>query len=253
MLRTAGTLMVKSKMQDRRSEVSTGLSNHGTFGFLRHAIVSPRRLRRDILLGLAYNILYIILSELLSGISSSSLVWNITSHVIAGLFLSNMHLRWTCAILSTKCPARHRIISLPSRNLLLSTTVYVLAHRLTARLPTYVAKTISAHGQVSVRSIAFADTVVIAAAFGLRMLILYPAFATYIYAEVKQAGLKDVAERNPNGEEVSPGLGLEAYGKATKLCFRKTAIWFGLLHLQMVVVLAVSEIIGTPFMHKVVF
>jgi hypothetical protein len=253
MLRTAGTLMVKSKMQDRRNETSTGLSNHGTFGFLRHAIISPRRLRRDIFLGLAYNVLYMIFSELLSGISSSSLIWNIISHLIVGLLLANLHLRWTCTILLSNRPAGARIISLPSRDLLLPTTVYILAHMLTTKLPAYISKTISVHGQESLRGIAFADSVVIATAFGLRMLILYPAFATYIHAEVKQAGSKDVVETNSNGEETSPGLGLEAYGKAAKLCFRKTAFWFGLLHLQMVVVLAVFEMLGTPVLHKMIF
>jgi hypothetical protein len=253
MLRTAGTLMVKSKMQDRRNEVSTGLSNHGTFGFLRHAIISPRRLRRDILLGLAYNILYIIFSEFLSGMSSSSLIWNTISHLIVGLILANLHLRWTCTILSAKRPAGARIVSLPSRDLLLPTTVYNLAYRLTTKLPVYISKTISVYGQENLRGIAFADSVVIATAFGLRMLILYPAFATYIYAEIKQAGSKDVVETNPNGEEVSAGLGLEAYGKAAKLCFGKTAIWFGLLHLQMVVVLAVFEMLGTPVLQKMIY
>jgi hypothetical protein len=245
-------LMVKSKIQDHRSEISAGLSNHGTFGFLRHAIASPRKLRRDILLGLAYNVLYMIFSELLSGISSS-LAWKIISHLIVGLLLANLHLRWTCTVLSTKRPEGTRIISLPSRNLILPTVVYIIAHRLTAKLPTYISKTISIHHQGNLGSIAFADAVVIATAFGLRMLVLYPTFATYIYAEIKQAGVKDVAESNPNKEEVSSGLGIHAYGKTARLCYKKTAVWLGLLHLQMVVVLAVSEILGTPIVHKMVF
>jgi hypothetical protein len=252
-LRTAGTIMVKSKMQDHRSEVSAGLSNHGTFGFLRHAIVSPRRLRRYILLGIAYNILYAILSELLSGICSSSLTWTIISHVIVGLLLANLHLRWTCAILFSKSPTPTRIRSLPNRNLLLPTTVYILAHRFTTKLPTHVSKTISVYHQGNIGGIAFADAVVIATVFGLRMLVLYPSFATYIYAEIKQANSKDAAESNPNGQVISPGFGLAAYGKAAKSCFKKTAVWFGLLHLQMVLVLAVFEILRTPIVHKMVF
>jgi hypothetical protein len=251
MLRTAGTLMVKSKIQDHRSEISVGLSNHGTFGFLRHAIASPGKLRRDILLGLAYNVLYMIFSELLSGISSS-LAWKIISHLIIGLLLANLHLRWTCTVLSTKRPAGTRIISLPSRDLILPTMIYILAHRLTVKLPTYISKTISVHHQGNLGGIVFADAVVIATAFGLRMLILYPAFAAYIYAEIKQAGLKDMADSTPNGQKSSPGLGLDAYGKAVKLCFRRITIWFGLLHLQMVVVLAVFEILGTSIVHKMV-
>lgn len=244
--------MVKSKTQDHRNDTSEA-SDHGSFVFLRHAIASPERLRKDLFLGLTYNILYSLLTNLISGIFSS-LLWKLICHMIVGLLLCNFHLRWTCAILAIKRPAHTRIISLPRRGLIVPALMYGLAYRLTVRLPVYIAKLASLQHEGKLEGIAFADSVVVTAAFGLRMLVLYPAFAAYIYSEIKQVQEGDTAGSNSSeGQEKSPGLGLGAYGKAVWLCFERTAAWFGLLHLQMVVVLAMFEILMTPIVYKVVF
>jgi hypothetical protein len=252
MLRTAGTLMVKSKTQDRRSDDTSGLSNHGYFGFLQHAIISPRRLRRDIFLGLTYNILYLLLTGLLSLISSS-LIWSILSHLTVGLLLSNLHLRWTCTILSSKQPIRKRIISLPNRNLILPCVVYILSQQLTTKYPSHIAKAISVDKQNNLRGVAVVDAVVLIMVFGLRLLVLYPAFAAYIYSEIEQLDKREAVENGADGQERSEGFGWKEYGRITDLCFKRTGVWSGLLHLQMVFLLAVFELLMTPILHKMIF
>jgi hypothetical protein len=244
--------MVTSKTQNRRSDDTSGLSNQGYFGLLRNAIGSRRRLRRDIFLGLAYNILYLLLTGLLSLISSS-LLWSIISHIIIGLLLSNLHLRWTSTILSAKQPIRKRIISLPQRNLVLPCVVYILAQQLTAKYPSHIARTISVDKQDNLRGIAVVDAVVLGIVFGLRLLVLYPAFAAYIYSEIKQVDVRPVEESGADGQERSEGFGFKEYGRVTDLCFKRTAVWFGLLHLQMVFVLALFELLMTPVLHKMIF
>ena len=242
---------MESKTQDHHNDFS-GQSKLGNFGSLRHAIASPRRLRRDLFLGLAYNTLYVLLHGLLS-VFSSSLIWNIICHATIGLLLVNLHLRWTYAILSVKRPAQTRIISLPDWILVLPCLVYTLTYQLTAKLPVFIARTVAVHRQDSLGGIAFADTVVLATAFGLRMLMLYPAFAAYVYSEIKRSSTTGTVERNTGGRESSSGLEVDAYMKAVRLCFRRTAFWFGLLHLQMGFILAVFEILITPVVYKVVF
>jgi hypothetical protein len=251
MLRTAGTLMVKSKTQDQRNHTPRQ-SNHGNFGFLRQATVSSRTLRRDVFLGVTFNILYSLLTNLISSISSS-MTWDIIAHLIVGVLLSNLHLRWTCAILSSKRPAQTRILSFPGRRLVLPSLVYILAYQLTAKLPTSIARTISIQRPESLGGIAFADTVILATAFGLRMLVLYPAFATYIHTEIRQVDGRGVGESTHDGQERSSRLGLSAYANAVRLCFERTTPWFGLLHLQMVFVLAVFELLVTFVVYKMVF
>jgi hypothetical protein len=244
--------MVKSKTQNRRSETTSGHSDHGYFGLLRHAIGSRRRLRRDIFLGLTYNILYLLLTGLLSLISSS-LLWDLLSHLTIGLLLSNMHLRWTCTILSTKQPIRKRIISLPNRKLILPCMVYILSQQLTAKFPTHIARTISVEKQNNLRGVAVVDAVVLVVVFGLRLLVLYPAFAAYIHSEIKQMDVSTAEESGDDGEGKSGGFGVQEYGRVTDLCFKRTAVWFGLLHLQMVFALAVFELLMTPVLHKMIF
>jgi hypothetical protein len=252
MLRTAGTLMVKSKTQDRRSETTSGLLNHGYFGFLQHAIGSRRRLRRDVFLGLTYNTLYLLLTGLLSLIFTSML-WTIISHLTIGLLLSNLHHRWTCAILSAKHTMRKRIISLPNRKLILPCTVYILSQQLTAKYPSYIARTISVDKQDNLRGVAVVDAVVLGIVFGLRLLVLYPAFAAYVYSEIKQVDVRTAEESGGDGQKASEGFGFREYGRVTDLCFKRTAVWFGLLHLQMVLVLAVFELLVTSVVHKMIF
>jgi hypothetical protein len=208
-------------------------------------------LRRDILSGIAYNILYIILTGLLSLISSS-LLWTTISHIIIGLLLSNLHLRWTCTILSSKQPIRKRIISLPDRKFILPCTVYVLSQQLAAKYPSHISRTISVEKQDNLRGIAVVDAVVLGIVFGLRLLVLYPTFAAYVHSEIKQVDVRTAEESGDDGQERSEGFGLKEYGRITELCFRRTAVWFGLLHLQMVVALAVFELLMSPVLHKMI-
>jgi len=145
------------------------------------------------------------------------------------------------------------MISLPRRGLVLPALVYNLAYQVIAGLPTYISKTIAVHHEGDLRGIAFADSVVLITSFGLRVLVLYPAFAAYVYSEIRQVDVRDTVRGDVNAQERSSGPELSAYGKVVQLCFKKTAVWFGLLHLQMVFVLAGLEIFVTPLVYKMIF
>ncbi|KAH0288288.1 hypothetical protein M436DRAFT_48871 [Aureobasidium namibiae CBS 147.97] len=258
-LRTAATLMVENKTRVHRSNSSSssssgGQANHGNiFGFLRLAVDSPRRLRRDVFLDLTYNILHSLFTNLLSGFFAST-TWRFICHIIAVLVLSSLHLRWTWTILSLKRPARIKILSLPRKSLILPALVYGLAYRVTAKLPTHIADMASGYRGDEIGGIVFADSVVLVAAFALRMLVLYPAFAAYVYSEIMDMGRRDVGESGPSdGRGGAWGLGVDVYAKTVRLCFGNTAIWFGLLHLQMVVILAAFEVLVAPVVYRMIF
>ncbi|KEQ66628.1 uncharacterized protein M437DRAFT_62816 [Aureobasidium melanogenum CBS 110374] len=251
-LRTAGTLMVETKTRYHHDRDSSRLFNHTNLGYLRHALASPRRLRRDIILGFTYNTLFLLLSNLVSSFSSSA-SWEILSQIIVGLLLANLHLRWTCTILSAKKPLRTGTISLPRRELILPTMVDVLAQQVTARLPVYISKTISGLALDRLEGIAVADAIILITAFGLRLLVLYPAFAARVYKEIRQLDTKRTTDSVSANRERTSGFGAKVYGETVRFCFRKTALGFVLLHLQMVLVLVVFELVMSPVLYRVVF
>jgi len=248
--------MVENKTRDHRSNSSSssgGQANHGNiFGFLRLAVDSPRRLRRDVFLGLTHNILYSLIANLLSAFFAST-AWHFICHIITTLVLSSLHLRWTWTILSLKRPAHIKILSLPRKSLILPALVYGLAYQMTAKLPTHISEMASGYRGDEIGGIVFADSVVLVAAFALRMLVLYPAFAAYVYSEVREMGRRDVGESSPHGQGGAWSLGVDVYVKTVRLCFRKTAVWFGLLHLQMVVLLAAFEVLVAPVVYRMIF
>lgn len=238
--------MLETKTRGRQDQDSYKLSGHANLGYIRHALASPRRLRRNVVLGVTYNMLFLLLNSLLSSISSS-LTWELISQVIVGLLLANLHLRWTCIILSRK-PTRTRIISFPSRELILPSMVHILAQQATARLPVHLSETISKLHLDNLGGIAVADAIILATTFGIRLLALYPAFAARVLMETRW-----ITERVPTDSTIRLELGSKAYGEAVKLCFRRTTLSFGLLHLQMVSVLVVFELIMTPILYRMVF
>lgn len=249
-LRTAGTLMVEIKTRYHHDRDSSRLFNHTNLGYLRHALVSPRRLRRDIILGITYNTLFLLLSNLVSSFSSSA-SWEVLSQSIVGLLLANLHLRWTCTILSAKKPLRTGMISLPRRELILPMMVYILVQQGTAKLPVYISTTFS--GLEGLEGIAVADAVILIMTFGMRLLALYPAFAARIYMEMRQLETKRTAEAVSADRERTLGSELKAYIEAVRLCFNRTALGFVLLHLQMVSVLVVFKLVMSPVLYRVVF
>jgi hypothetical protein len=131
--------------------------------------------------------------------------------------------------------------------------VYILSQQLTTKYPSHIAKAISVDKQNNLRGVAVVDAVVLIMVFGLRLLVLYPAFAAYIYSEIEQLDKREAVENGADGQERSEGFGWKEYGRITDLCFKRTGVWSGLLHLQMVFLLAVFELLMTPILHKMIF
>lgn len=244
--------MVETRTRDRHDRDTHKFSNHANLGYLRHALASPRRLRRDIVLGVTYNILSLLLVNLLTSISSS-LTWEILTQVIVDLLLANLHLRWTCVILAYRKPMQTRMASFPRRDMILPSILHVLAQQATTQIPVYISKTISAPYSNSLGGIAFADTIVLIVAFGLRLLALYPTLAARIYMELRLVDTKKTTEKVSTDRERTLGLESQAYVETVRLCFRRTALGYGLLHLQMVSALVALELIMTPVLYRVVF
>lgn len=258
MLRSVGTLVVNFHMQDRHNQTSRERTTNANLGFLYQAIGSPRKLRKDISLGVAYNGAYLVMHYLLSSVSSSP-IWNMTSEIVIGVFLANLHIHWTCIILLTKRQAGSRIVSLPHRNMILPCALYILAWKLVSTLPETISRALSAEDagkQGDFQTIALVDAIVLFTTLSLRLLVFYPAYATYIHNEIKQVRSTDAAA---SGRQAfakwtnSFGLELESYCKTARTCFRRTTLWFALLHLQTVLILAIIEILTAPILHKLVF
>ncbi|KAI5203886.1 hypothetical protein E4T39_03895 [Aureobasidium subglaciale] len=256
MLRTVGTLLVASSTQTYH-ESHKAKPNYFNSSLFHQITFSPRRLRQDILQGVIYNVLYLILSGLLSLIFSSY-IWSLVSRAIAALFLANYHARWTRGILSLP-QMRRSTLSWPSRELVIPCSVYMLAGESTAGLPGLVSRLLSLNvvdGTAKIETIAAGDGLVLMIALAMRLLVLYPAFAAYVYVESKHAepgnsfGGRDCA---PAGETKFPAVGLKAYSDIVSLCFTKTAPWLALLHFQTVLVIAAVKVLALPVIYKMAF
>jgi hypothetical protein len=250
--------MVVTHMQDHRDKENRAQPIHANLGSLRHAISSRRRLRKDSILGITYNMIYLTLKVLLSCISSNPL-WSILSQLAIGVLLSNLHLRWTGIILSSRTQTGLRILSLPHRNLILPSALYILAWEVTAKLPAIISKALSVQESNtlgSLRTVALTDAVILITSLSLRLLILYPVYAMYIYTETKQLKLQDVVGSRPymSVEQANlPPKGMSSYAENWRKCFKRTTPWFALLHLQTVFVLAILEISTAPLLEMLVF
>jgi hypothetical protein len=258
MLRSTATLIVMTHMQDRRDKENRAQSIHANLGSLRHVVSSRRRLRKDIILGITYNMIYLAFNELLSCISLNS-IWTTISQLAIGVALSNLHLRWTGVVLSSRTQTGSRIFSLPHRDLILPSGLYILAWDLTAKLPVIISKALSVQESNTLgglKIVALADAIILIASLSLRLLLLYPVYTTYIYTETKLLKSQDVAGSRPHmsAEQAdSPGMGLGSYAQTWRKCFKRTAPWFALLHLQTVFVLAVLELMIAPLLELLVF
>lgn len=257
MLRSMGALIVDFHMQDRRHERNRARST-ANLGFLYHAVGNPRKLRKDISLGVTYNVAYLLLKHLLLSVSSN-LVWEIFSEMVVGVLLASLHLHWTCVILSMRRQAGSRVLTLPRRNMILPCVLYTLVWELTTLLPKAIGGALSTEhtGDLgSLQTIALTDTVVLITALGLRLLLLHPAYATYIYAEIQQARLTDGEASGPNASARRTDSfwnDLDIYGKTARTCFRRSTLWFALLHIQTVLITASVEILTAPLIHSMIF
>lgn len=258
MLYTIGTLMVSHYSQDHRLTSRSQSQRCCSFlDFLRCGTSSPRRLRRDFILGVAYNTMYTILITNLQSISSNT-VWTLLSHLITATLLSSFHLRWTAILVSPK-PLGLRIPKRPQMDLLIPVSVYTCAQALAEQFPKWLnGLVLPAHGGnlESLRVIAAGDTVVLVLGLALRMLVLYPVFAAYIYSEVlhlrkKTASVK-LKETDGFGDAAVHGEGDNSYGSVLSKCWKRLTVRLGVLHLQTAFLLVMVECIAFAVLQRVV-
>ncbi|THY24943.1 hypothetical protein D6D01_05249 [Aureobasidium pullulans] len=257
MIHTIGTLMVSHYFQDHRLTPRSRPQHRNSFlDFLRNAVSSPRRLRRDLTLGIAYNTMYTILITNLQSISSNT-VWTLLSHLITATLLSSFHLRWTAIIISPK-PLGLRIPKRPQMNLIMPVLAYTCAHELTEKLPKWLnGSMLTAHGGnlESLRVIAAGDTVVLVLGLALRMLVLYPVYAAYVYSEISHLRKKTASLKlkEIDGFEISALQceGERSYGSVLSKCWKRLTVRLAVLHLQTAFLLVVVECIAFAVLHRV--
>ncbi|KAI5247698.1 hypothetical protein E4T43_01797 [Aureobasidium subglaciale] len=258
MLRTAGTHLIYSLTRTRHyTQKAMAKSGYLDLNLLRKNISSPRRLRNDILQGVVYNVLYLILVNLLTCVSASY-IWNLASQAITALLLANYHARRTRGVLSLPQP-RRGILSLPRRELVVSCLMYTFAAEVTAKLPGLVSRLPSLNtgdGMAKTETIAVGDGLVLMVALGLRLLVLYPTFAAYVYIESEGIDSRYGVEsrnRTPGAETDFTDFDSKAYSEIASLCFTKTALWLALLHFQTVLIVAAVEVLTLPILHRAAF
>lgn len=258
MLHTIGTLMVALYSEDHRFTPRSQPQRHHSFlDFLRHGISSPRRLRRDFILGIAYNTMYTILITNLQSMSSNAF-WTLSPHLITATLLSSFHLRWTAIIVSSK-PLGLRVPKRPQKDLIIPVIAYTCAQELAEKLPKWLnGLMLTAHGGdlENLRVIAAGDTVVLVLGLTLRMLVLYPAYAAYVYSEMlhlrkKTASLK-LKETDGFENSALQREGDNSYGRILSKCWKRLTVRLGVLHLQTAFLLVVVECIAFAVLHRVV-
>ncbi|THV72959.1 hypothetical protein D6D28_03599 [Aureobasidium pullulans] len=253
LLHTVGTLMVSHYFQDHRLTLrSQSQRRHSFLDFLRNAISSPRRLRRDLTLGIAYNTMYTILNTSLQSIYSNT-VWTLSSHLVTATLLSSFHLRWTAIIVSSK-PLGLRVPKRPQKDLIIPVIAYTCAQELAEKFPKWLnGLMLTAHGRdlESLRVIAAGDTVVLVLGLTLRML----AYAAYVYSELlhlrKRTASLQLKGTDGFGDAAVQGEGEKSYGSVLSRCWKRLTVRLGVLHLQTAFLLVVVECIAFAVLHQV--
>lgn len=193
-------------------------SSTNVFSLLRRTKLLQSRVRRSITYAFAYSLVSGLCSSLASSISESSL-WLAFMEVVTVVLLERIHLRWTHAILSR--PSRATSIY-PWRDLLLPTTIYALAKKLVADLPTAIGASFTADAVSTIDAVATRDIVVLALAFLLRFFVLYPAWASLIFFETRRT-----SQTTDNPKERD-----HTYTHTLKQCYQKVLLRLAGLHLQ---------------------
>lgn len=257
MLHTIGTLMVSHYFQDHRfTPRHQSQRRHSFLDLFRNAILPPRRLRRDFILGIAYNTMYTILITNLQSISSNT-VWTLSSHFITATLLSSFHLRWTAIIVSSK-PLGLRVPKRPQKDLIIPVIAYTCAQELAENAPKRLnGLMLTVHGRdlEGLRVIAAGDTVVLMLGLTLRMLVLYPGYAAYAYSELlhlrKRTASLQLKGTDGFGDAAVQGEGEKSYGSVLSRCWKRLAVRLGVLHLQTAFLLVVVECIAFAVLHRV--
>ncbi|THW76884.1 hypothetical protein D6D19_02747 [Aureobasidium pullulans] len=176
---------------------------------------------------------------------------------ITATLLSSLHLRWTAIIVSSK-PLGLRIPKRPQKDLIIPVIAYTCAQELAEDAPKWLnGLMLTAHGGnlESLRVIAAGDTVVSVLGLTLRMLVLYPAYAAYVYSELlhfrKRTASLQLKGTDGFGDAAIQGEGEKSYGSVLSRCWKRLAVRLGVLHLQTAFLLVVVECIAFAVLHRV--
>jgi hypothetical protein len=200
--------------------------------------------------------MYTILITNLQSISSNTF-WTLSPHLVTATLLSSFHLRWTAIIASEK-PLGLRIPKRPQKDLIIPVIAYTCAQELAENAPKWLnGLMLTAHGRdlESLRVIAAGDTVVLVLGLTLRMLVLYPAYAAYVYSEILHLR-KKTASLKLKKTVGSENLALQSeegnsYGSVLSKSWKSLTVRLGVLHLQTAFLLVVVECIAFAVLHRV--
>jgi hypothetical protein len=136
--------------------------------------------------------------------------------------------------------------------------LYTWAQTLTSQLPDYLGSTLSTthpSSKDNLHTIALVNAISLLKAGTLRLLVLYPLYAIYIYTEAKQvtpSQPSDNAQHETTNQNRS-SAGIKTLWNDLSVCFVQVTAWFALLHLQTAVLLTIVEGIAAPLFFRMVF
>lgn len=162
------------------------------------------------------------------------------AEVATAVLLGRIHYRWTNSVAGRTSHVKN---TYSWRELLLPTVGYALARKVIAEVPTAIGTLFVAEGTISTDAVAARDVAVLASAFLLRFLVLYPAWASLIAFETRRANRSTETSRNQH----------PSYIHDLKACYQKVLLRSSALHLQaagiMTIIETVTYIVGHSLLH----
>jgi hypothetical protein len=211
----------------------------GIFSLLRGTKMLRAKVRRSI----SYATIYYIGSGLCSSLAlsiSKSYIWMAFAEVATAVLLERIHYRWTNAIVER---TSHSMVVYSWRELLLPTVGYALARKVVVEVPTAIGTLFVAEGLTSTDAVATRDIAVLASAFTLRFLVLYPAWASLLAFETRCASRPTKISGNQH----------PSYTHVLRLSYQKVLLRLSSLHLQaagtMIIIETITSIFGHFLLH----
>lgn len=156
------------------------------------------------------------------------------------MLLERIHYRWTNSVVGQTSQAT---CVYHWRKLLSPTIGYALARKVVAEVPAAIGSQFVAESSTSMDGVAARDIAVLASAFLLRFLVLYPAWASLIAFETRRANRSTETSRNQH----------PSYIHDLKACYQKVLLRLSALHLQaagiMIIIETVTYIVGHSLLH----
>jgi hypothetical protein len=188
------------------------------FTLLRRTKRVRVRVRRSLAYAFVYSVASGTCSALVSSVSGSYL-WLAFAEIVTAVLLERIHFRWTRSIVghtprTTNC--------FPWRELLVPSMVYAVARKIVADLPATVGTWFATEGVSPTEMVATRDIAVLASAFVLRFLVLYPTWSAVISFETRSKSRPAQISRDED----------HSYRHVLKLCYQKVLLRLARLHLQ---------------------